>query len=364
MKSNILFLIFFLITGLVYSNNFKPVYHRNLKVGEINKKEYLETRNIQGLVIYNTKIILSKNRYIQGEPIQFKLYAFPQNNKSAVLAQNNYDARFIIKGDDVLYTGTIFKYTGLYLWKAKKDYVILPFPFLKNGGSVKNPTIPVSDSSNVFSYFWNYSNLQYKIKPDKYWIKLEIKEIIRDAYRYTKIDSHTYKTTKIEKGDTIIIKPCSTVVYIDTVPDSEKEAFGLYKAGRYKELISKYPKSVYAAPSYYGIFQNDVQAYREGKGNEIILKKKLMDEFYELVKNYSYYCTGECMNIELIFKRLFMENYYRDKKFSFFSSTAEMETYFKKFDDLKDNEFAQWFYKDIYRGYVDLLKKVMGRYRR
>jgi hypothetical protein len=40
-----------------------------------------------------------------------------------------------------------------------------------------------------------------------------------------------------------------------------------------------------------------------------------------------------------------------------------METYFKKFDDLKDNEFAQWFYKDVYRGYVDLLKKVMGRYK-
>jgi len=363
MKSKILFLILILIFNIGYSNNFEPIYHRGLKMGEISRKEELGVTNIKGIVTYSTKIILNKNRYIQGEPIQFKLYAFPQNNKSVALIRNNYDAKFIIKGDNVLYTGTIFKYTGLYLWRTKKNYVILPFPFLKGGGSVENPTIPLSDSVNVLSYFWNYPNLQFTIKPGKYWIKLEIKEIIRDAYRYSKIEQHAYNTTKIEKGDTIIIKPCSTLVYINAIPDSEKEAFGLYKVRQYKELVSKYPKSVYAAPASYGIFQNDVTTYRKGKGNEVILRNKLMDEFYKLVKNYSYFCTGECMNIELIFKRLFMENYHRNKKFNFFSSTAEMETYFKKFDDLKNNEFAQWFYKDVYRGYVDLLKKVMGRYK-
>ena len=366
MKSNILFLIFFLITGLLYSNNFEPIYYRNAFTGEqkgkVSWEEQRDLKNPKGKVIYGTKLVLSKNRYIQGEPIQYRLYAFPKNNKS-FLTRGLQDAQFTIRGENSLYIGTTFKYASLHLFnEIKRNYVILPYPLLKLQGMLRKSEFLASDSSNIYYYFPNYPELQFKIKPGKYWIKLEIKEIIRDAFRYTKIDQYAYKTTKIEKGDTLTIMPGSTVVYIDTVPDSEKEAFGLYKAGRYKDLVTRYPKSVYAAPAYYGILASDIKRAINIRNSNPELREKIKIEFYNMVKNYPDYCSGEGVNTFVILVDYLLEKPNNPEN-RMFSSTAEMETYFKKFDDLKDNEFAQWFYKDIYRGYVDLLKKVMGRYR-
>ncbi|MCK4544910.1 hypothetical protein KAU43_05180 [candidate division WOR-3 bacterium] len=366
MKSKILFLIIFLISNLLYSNNFEPINYRNAFTGEqkgkVSWEEQRNLKNPKGKVIYGTKLVLSKNRYIQGEPIQYRLYAFPQNNKS-FLTRGLKDAQFTIRGENSLNKGVLFKYASLFLFnEIKRNYVILPYPLLKRREMLRKSEYLASDSSNIFYYFPNYPDLQITIKPGKYCVKLELKEVIRDAYRYAKIDQHAYNTTKIEKGDTVIIKPGSTAVYIDTVPDSEKEAFGLYKAGQYKELVSKYPKSVYAAPSYYGILASDIKRAINIRNSNPELREKIKIKFYNMVKNYPDYCSGEGVNTFVILVDYLLEKPNNPEN-RMFSNTAEMETYFKKFYDLKDNAYSQWFYKDAYRGYVDLLKKVMGRYK-
>jgi hypothetical protein len=81
-----------------------------------------------------------------------------------------------------------------------------------------------------------------------------------------------------------------------------------------------------------------------------------------MVKNYPDYYTGEGLNSFVILVEFLLERP-RNPENRAFSNTAEMETYFKKFDDLKDNAYAQWFYKDVYRARIDLFKKVMGRYK-
>jgi len=324
MKRYWIFILLALFSFIFLYGSFKPEEHRyypSWEYGKFRNNIRLTDTEIKS-AIYKSIIETDKKKYIRGEPILYKILVKALNNKNGWIHDS---VNFVIKGNNTVYksNSTTFE-RRLYGFLNNYRYIVAPtagyrFP-LK--GKIYHGAY-----ANIFTYFENLPNLQFQIKPGKYWIKFNLKRI----------------TTNCSK-----LLPCSTKIEIDSVPDNEKPQFHLIEKGKYKEIFTKYPQSVYAPYAKFRYLLKLVQEYANALYND---NKELQDKYgeeikqnyYELVRDYPDYAAGEVEMMEYIFKYVIyfpILGYHNAIVAADTLLTPETKEYFNKFGNLKDNSMA------------------------
>ncbi len=268
---------------------------------------------------------LSKKHYIIGEPIHFKRFYTLVNNKDGLLCGKS---TFYIRNRYVEYKGTPFYTSGQIYSRAKvKRFVDCPTYM-----GYKYYYGPSHMEGNLYRYFWDYPDLQFTIKPGKYWI----------VGTYV-LDSVAYKSPAVTK----IVYPGSTIVYIDTVPDKEKPAMKLLQKKRYRELMNKFPHSIYYPSAEFELLRLKCHEFAvkklDNKIYDVKLKDEIKDLFYDLVRNYPYFCIGENASV-IKMKWAVLDNLIFTHK-----RKEEAHEYYERLTkDRGNNPMLNYFYKGLW----------------
>jgi hypothetical protein len=327
MKKNIIFILFLLIIFSVHIFAIEPEYPfaglRNVKDRSWGKT--LSAR-------FKSSIETGKKHYYIGEPIHYKITVNSINNMNGFFIGG---VRFELIGSGITYKGTKFIY-GNRLFHELKNHFILPVYKFAWLGEYYGPS---DDSGNVYTYFQDYSDLQYMIETGQYYliVKFIPYSFIPDSF--------------ISRAKSLKIIADTTELCIDSVPDIEKDAFILLKNGNYEELLNKYPKSFYFPTAEFYQLCNDVKKYKLIYAKNIpeteINKLRTNIKYYyiDLVENYPDFTAGEIVTF-LTFNRkffpyiFFIENYSNEK-----------DEFISKLNNIKNNKLAKMLYKDIYHYY-------------
>ncbi len=236
MKRIWIFVLLILFSFVILSANFKPEQplwypgSKFVKIGDVKV-----TKDEVKSAVYKTIIETDKQKYIMGEPILYKILVKPENNKNGWTLDS---VNFTIKGNNINYKSNLYSFERrLYKFLINWRYIVLPG--IGYGVTDKGDFYQASHA-NIFTYFKRIPDLQFKIKPGKYWIVFNLKQI------------STMSST---------VLPCSINVEISPVPDNEKKPFDLLNGEQYKEIFDKYPESVYAPYAKFRYLLNIIKKY-------------------------------------------------------------------------------------------------------
>lgn len=316
MKRSVTVILFLLIALSIYIYAIEPGYpiegQRNLKDRSWDKRSSAK---------FKSSIETGKKHYYIGEAIHYKITINSINNF-------NGDFRggviFELNNSELKYKGTKFIYASRLNYEIKNFFILPVYRFAWLGRYYG----PSADSGNVYTYFQDYSDLQYTIKPGQYCL---IVKFVPDS---GVISSH------IEAG--------TIEIHIDSIPDIEKDAFILLKNGNYEELLNKYPKSVYFPTAEFNQLCNDVKKYKliysknipEAEMNE--LRTKIKNHYIDLIKNYPDFTAGEIVTFLTLNAKFFSEIFFID------SYSNKEKEFFSELNNLKNNKSAKILYEYFY----------------
>jgi hypothetical protein len=337
-----------LFSFVILSANFKPeqpLWYPGSKFTKIGDVKV--TKDEVKSAVYKSIMETDKQKYIIGEPILYKILVKPENNKNGWTLDS---INFTIKGHNAIYESNLYPFEGrLYKFLINWRYIVLPG--VGWGVTEKGNFYQVSHA-NIFTYFKMFPNLQIQIKPGKYWIIFNLKNL------------STMSST---------VLPCSINVEIDSVPDNEKKTFDLLKNEQYQNIFDKYPKSVYAPYAKFRYLLNIIKKYCSVSDDNKVSKskygEKIKRNYYELIKYYPEYSAGEVGMMEYIFQDvLYFSVLNGFPKNALFDTliTPEMEEYFDEFKNLKDNEmaiFLKWKMIDRYEYFKKMDRKRYERFK-
>ncbi|MCK4544682.1 hypothetical protein KAU43_04025, partial [candidate division WOR-3 bacterium] len=312
---NIIFILFLLITINIYIFAIEPEYPFG---GQVNVKD--RSRGKEKSARFKSSIETGKKHYYIGEAIHYKITINSMNNLNGYFRGG---VVFELNSMGLKYIGTKFVYEYRLHHEFKSLFIIPIYRFAWHGEYYG----PSADSGNVYTYFQDYSDLQYTIKPGQYYLIVKFidnSDIISSQIGYDTIEIH-----------------------IDSVPDIEKDAFILLKNGNYEELLNKYPKSVYFPTAEFYQLCNDVKKYKLIYAKNIpeteISKLRTNIQYYyiDLIKNYPDFTAGEIVTFLTLNRKFFpyiffIENYSNEK-----------DEFISKLNNIKNNKLAKMLYKDF-----------------